>query len=380
MFSPLYKGATVQPEHPYVKEELYNFQEATAEQYWIKELATLAPATLDIYTRYFHQYLKYTNKTADQLIQQRILDNESKDMKTKRQAETQFKQFLAYTKQHYKTTTQQSIYASIRSFYEIHYYPLVMRKSDYPKGEANGVIRATKEALQKILQKATTPTKALITTLNDTGLGVSDIRHLKCNLILENPNKTIIHIRTTRQKTGDKIHTFLSEESITALNNYINLRKTGTHKIPPETITPNSPLFRTWNNGAIKTPSRECLSSTIEAKFKQAGYKHMSAHSIRKALQTNLEKSGTPTNWIDLILGHKLINSRDAYSLPTDEELQEQYQKAYNTHIRIFPKAETPTKPQNQQYIEATTITEARTLLQTGHKYLFEMEGIKFFQ
>ena len=57
--------------------------------------------------------------------------------------------------------------------------------------------------------------------------------------------------------------------------------------------------------------------------FKQIGESKMSAHSFRKKLQTDLEKSGMNTNWIDQVLGHELINSRDAYSLPTDEELQE---------------------------------------------------------
>src|SRR4030065_739681 len=99
-----------------------------------------------------------------------------------------------------------------------------------------------------IFEKANTPLKALISTINDTGLGVSDIRHLKTNLILENPEAQIIHIRMIRQKTGDRIHTFLGEEAIKLLKDYLNLRRTGTEKIAPEIITPESPLFRTWQH------------------------------------------------------------------------------------------------------------------------------------
>jgi hypothetical protein len=65
----------------------------------------------------------------------------------------------------------------------------------------------------------------------------------------------------------------------------------------------------------------------------------MSAHSLRKKLQTDLEKAGVNSSWIDQILGHQLINSRDAYSLPTDEELREAYLKAY-AFIRIKPQSE----------------------------------------
>ena len=67
----------------------------------------------------------------------------------------------------------------------------------------------------------------------------------------------------------------------------------------------------------------------ISDAFNGIGEYRMSAHSLRKRLQTQLEKGGMPTNWIDQVLGHKLINSRDAYSLPTDEELREAYVKAY---------------------------------------------------
>jgi len=63
----------------------------------------------------------------------------------------------------------------------------------------------------------------------------------------------------------------------------------------------------------------------------------MSSHSLRKKLQTDLEKFGINSNWIDQILGHQLINSRDAYSLPTDEELKEAYMKAHQV-IKVYPE------------------------------------------
>jgi integrase len=345
----LNKGATVQQEQPYLD----------AEQYWLSELATLKPQTVEQYKHYFAKFLEYTNKTPDQLINERTEQSKSQDKQIQRRAETTFKSFLALMRPFYKPTTMQTIFASIRSFYEMHDYPLKMRKSDYPKGEAIGVLRATAEAVQKIYKDATIPTKALISTLNDTGLGVSDIRLLKCNLILENPEAEFIHIRTIRQKTGDKIHTFLGEEAIQTLKLYLELRRTGTRKIPSEAITNQTPLFVTKQK---TIPTRYCLSTIIAHAFTKKGYKHMSAHSFRKKLQTSLEKSKMPTNWIDLILGHKLINSRDAYSLPTDEELEEEYKKAYNHHIRVIPKPETPTQ-KAEKLPESLTPDQIKQLL-----------------
>jgi integrase len=374
-------GATIQPQTPFVKVDAYLM--------WQDEIKTLAENTRELYREYFAKFLEYTGKTADKLLQDRITEIGSRDKATKRKAETTFKLFLATMKNFYKPKTMQSIYASIRSFYDAHEYPLIMKKRDYPKGEGIGQLRATPEAAKAIYEKANIPIKALITTLNDTGLGVSDIRHLKCNIILENPQAKLIHIRMIRQKTGDRIHTFLGEESIQALKDYLRLRETGTENISSETITPNSPLFRTWQHGQPKIPTRTNLSSLIAQAFNRVGYKHMSAHSFRKKLQTALEKSKMPTNWIDLILGHKLINSRDAYSLPTDEELEEEYEKAYNQHIRINPKTETPkqtpiievttTGKENLNVAEARTMEEVKALLAKGYKYEMEMNGIKLF-
>src|SRR3990172_827181 len=231
---PLYiRGATVQAQTPLVKaDQAYNV--------WLEEIQTLSENTKKLYTEYFDKFLEYTGKTATQLLETRILEVASQDKPTKRRAETTFKSFLTTMKQFYKPKTMQNIYASVRSFYEAHEYPLIMKKRDYPKGEGIGQLRATAEASRAIFEKANTPLKALISTINDTGLGVSDVRHLKCSLILENPEAQIIHVRMIRQKTGDRIHTFLGEESIKTLKDYLNLRRTGTENITPEAITPES--------------------------------------------------------------------------------------------------------------------------------------------
>jgi hypothetical protein len=116
----------------------------------------------------------------------------------------------------------------------------------------------------------------------------------------------------------------------------------------------------------------------------------MSAHSLRKSLQTNLEKGGMPTNWIDQVLGHELLNSRDAYSLPTDEELRETYEKAYD-QIRVYPKIPIPketiatpltvtnTGQENLDVAEARNMQEVKALLAKGYKYEMEMDSVKLF-
>jgi site-specific recombinase XerD len=327
--------------------------------------------------------------TADEVITLRKQDNKSDDMHVKHRFESLFLQFLTKGKNEgYTNGTLQSIYASVRSFFEIHYYPLQMRKKDYPKSVADGVKRATKEAVLEIIAENNISLTAKVLTANDTGLGVSDLRRLNCDVILDNPNDDFIHIHTKRQKTGDIVDTFLGHDAITALKNYLELRRKGTDKVAPETITRESPLFVTKKETRA---SRENISTIMKNAFRRHGYKRMSAHSLRKKLQTDLEKGGMNPNWIDQILGHQLINSRGAYSLPTIEELKEAYQNAYD-HIRVTPKEITqnqlriPTATTNTghettpEVVEAKTIEEVRKLYQLGYKFDMEMDGIKFFR
>ena len=367
----IYKGAIVKPEQ---------HQTDISLEQWYNELSTQSEVTFKLYSGYFNDFCKFINQTPDQILKQRIQDDKSQHKPTKRRYETLFKEYLKHKKQQsFKQTTLQTIYASIRSFFELHDYPLKMRRKDYPKGKAKGVRRATKEHILKLLDKYPNDKRltAIIMTINDTGLGVSDLRKLNCEPFL-NTNKNIILYHTLRQKTGDTIKTFFAEESINAIKEYIKHRKKGTRKLKPETITPDTPLFIKHQNGKPTRIDRTDLSTIIQHAFQQTGEQHLSAHSIRKKTQTCLEKGHMPTNWIDQILGHNLINSRDAYSLSTDEELQEAYEKAYH-QIRIYPKTTTTTTT-NTQYTEATTIEQCKELLAKGYKFEMNHNGISLFR
>ncbi len=89
--------------------------------------------------------------------------------------------------------------------------------------------------------------------------------------------------------------------------------------------------------------NRISSSHIIELAFREVEESRMSAHSLGKRLQTKLEKGGMPTNWIDQVLGHKLINSRDAYSLPTDEGTKRSIHESLPIYIGLSATNGTPT-------------------------------------
>lgn len=377
-----------------------NAEASPALQYWQKELATKGEATKQKYQEYFNKFLDFIGKNPDELIVQRQQDLLNPDRKIQRRIESELLAFIAQKKaNNYAVATQQIYFAAIRSFFEIHYFPLIMRRGDYPKGDSNGVKRATKEAILKVLSNKTrnmVTIKPLILFIKDTGLRVSDVRQLNYGDIakqLEN-GTTPIQINIITQKTKLLAKTFVGEEAIHALKEYLEARRKGSRNVEPETITKNSPLFKLWAHGEVRRISRHSLSSLLREAFVNVNEEKMSAHSLRKKLQTDLEKAGINSNWIDQILGHQLINSRDAYSLPTDEELRDAYMKAYQ-FIKVFPVTktavkETPTqakpiltevttKQEDYPVAEARNMEQVKALLAKGFKYEMEMDGVKLF-
>ena len=383
-----------------------NNETSPALQYWQNELATKGEATKQKYRQYFNEFLTFIGKTPDELIVQRQQDLLNPDRKIQRRIESQLLAFIAKKKQDgYAVATQQLYFASTRSFFEIHYFPLIMRRGDYPKGDSNGVKRATKEAILKVLNNKKARNKVttipIILFMKDSGLRISDVRRLNYEDIANQleSGETVIQINIITQKTKRLAKTFIGEEAIQALKNYLEARKKGSRNVEPETITKNSPLFKCWIHGEVRRISRHSLSSQVQQAFVNVNERRMSAHSLRKKLQTDLEKAGINSNWIDQILGHQLINSRDAYSLPTDEELKEAYGKAY-PFIRVYSeinKAEMEeVKEESQQtksvsrefqieqensypVAEARNLTEVKQLLAKGYRYEMEYEGIKLF-
>ena len=106
-----------------------------------------------------------------------------------------------------------------------------MRKGEYPKGDSNGVKRATKEAIIKVLdnkqQRNKLTVKAIMLFIKDSGLRVSDIRRLNYGDIAKQLEKeeTIIQLNIITEKTNLLAKTFIGEEAIHALKEYLEARR-----------------------------------------------------------------------------------------------------------------------------------------------------------
>lgn len=314
--------------------------------YWLSELSNKSASTKDHYQKFFQRFCTYTKKTPDELILQRKQDLKADDPREQRSIEFLLRGFMGQLREDGLCSSTAMIgFAAVKSFFEANEYPLRTKRSDYPKGEHLGSYVITKQTIREILDNPKTmkdklKVKALFMVLKDSGLRVSDAASLSYSQVSDGFEKDLefipLTLITMKAKTVAK--TFLGPEAVNALKLYMDERRKGTRHIVPETITAASPLFRINQNfnGKVKRVTRGSISSLMKWQCRKTGNLKLSAHSFRKYLQTNLDVAGISPNLIDQMLGHKLPNSRDAYSLPSDEQLLKAYMNAY-PQLRVYP-------------------------------------------
>ena len=317
-----------------------------AVKYWMGELVNRAPSTRGKYRRFFMGFCDFAEASADELVEQRKSDLKSDDPRVQRRIESLLKTYIASLEEEgFSISSQQVAYAAMRSFFDAHYMPLRMRRGDYPSGESLGHRAITKGEIIRMLDKASIGVRALILFLKDCGLRVSDVARLKLGDLqpgLRN-GYDFIPIQIITKKNKVQARTWIGPETVDALERYLDYRRRGTRRMPPEKVEDDSPVFRARTN-EVRPLSRSGMSSTIAHMAKLIGLENeVSAHGFRKFFQTRMESSGMNPDWIDQVVGRKLVGARGSYSLPETRELFEVYQRCYD-ELRVQEVAATKTE------------------------------------
>ena len=285
-------------------------------------------------------FCEWLGESPDEILENRKRDLKSDDPRVQRRYESALKRFDAYLRDlGYSVSSRQVAWAAVSSFFEMNYVRLRLRRGDYPSGESVGRRAATREDILRLLNAAGNDKRlrALVLFLKDSGLRVSDVVRLKYGDIRKpfEAGEDFIPIRIVTKKNSILAKTAIGPEAVQALREYLEQRRRGTRRVPPEKITDDSPLFRV-RGGDSRAPTRSAVSSMMSYLISKAGLAgEINAHSLRKFTETRLEAAGVSPNWIDQILGHRPPGSRPAYSRPRDEELFEAYKQAYHA-LRVF--------------------------------------------
>jgi site-specific recombinase XerD len=203
------------------------------------------------------------------------------------------------------------------------------------------------EELVKLLDISDLREKTIIAMLalgafREETLSKLQYRHVKEDI--EN-NTVPIHVHVEAEITKGKYHdydTFLGAEAALYLKLYLEQRKKGTIKLPPETLTDESPLIRDASRKATKSVGSKQIRKLVHYLYLKAGLIKqpkgrmfdLRTHSLRKYFKTQMLALGVQPDYVDYMMGHTVDTYHDIQSLGIDK-LRQVYASAA---LSIKPK------------------------------------------
>ena len=186
----------------------------------------------------------------------------------------------------------------------------------------------TPEELSQVIDIANVKGKAVVSILALSGLRVGTLVKLTYGHVQEDLEAGVIpvHIHVEAEITKGKYgayDTFLGAEAVQYLKTYLDLRRRGTVKIPPEILTDTSPLIRNECRNVVVPVKPASISKLVHDLLLKAGIIEKSeakrypvcAHSLRKYFRTQLGAISTiPTDYIDYMMGHTVSTYNDIKS------------------------------------------------------------------
>ncbi len=211
--------------------------------------------------------------------------------------------------------------------------------------ETNKRGNLTKEEIKLLLQASKTfKMKAMILAQASSGLASSDMLNLKlqdfqdglCKVYddITDSYRRICCLNLERKKTGVEFTTFFSEETVKAIETYLEIER-----INPQ---PEEALFSSYKIGsgfmtttALQSSYRQ-LNNYLGWKQEERGrFRKATSHMMRKTFNTLLINAGMPEEIREHFMGHVYKDKvRDAYFLPDPQELLKIYLK-YMDYVTI---------------------------------------------
>jgi len=183
----------------------------------------------------------------------------------------------------------------------------------------------TPEELQRLIDIANLRLKVIVSMLALGGFRAGTLvklqyRHVRRDL---EKNITPVHVHVEAEITKGKYHdydTFLGQEAAEYLRTYLEARRRGTQKIPPENIHEESPLIRNQQSKRPIPLTPAAIYRLIHNLYVRAGLLpdkpyggryELRAHSIRKFFRTEMSALGVDRDYIEYMMGHTINTYHD---------------------------------------------------------------------
>jgi site-specific recombinase XerD len=314
--------------------------QSTIKTAWKLYSLTQSRATLHNYIYGIYYFCKRLNLTPDQLVAVYRLNNEIAE-------ETTRKIVRIVERDRARNLMPSSCkvrLAYLESFFRFNGLDVkISDKINWPRIRKWYASESPKpEEVAKMIDLAPTlRDKAIITILPTSGLRIGTLLQLKYKHIMEDfeANRIPCMIRIDADITKGKYApyiTFMNEEAVYYLNLYLEQRRKGTNKIPPENITPESWLFVSYENRSkpltyitfLKVFENICRLMNVEKRGSRYKY---SIHSFRKFFKTQLISKGVEEAIVDYWMGHV----RDTYTRIRDLDVDFLRNKYLSANLRI---------------------------------------------
>lgn len=132
-----------------------------------------------------------------------------------------------------------------------------------------------------------------------------------------------VHVHVEAEITKGKYHdydTFIGQEAAEYLRAYLETRRQGTEKIPPENIHDETPLLRNQQCKRVLPLTPAAIHQLVHDLYVRAalvpakpyGRRYdLRAHSIRKFFRTQMAALGVQTDYIEYMMGHTISTYHD---------------------------------------------------------------------
>jgi len=314
--------------------------QSTIKTAWKLYSLTQSKATLHNYVYGIYYFCKRLNLTPDQLVEIYRLGNEMAEETTRR-----IIKIVERDRARDLTPSSCKVMLSyLESF--LRFNGLEVKISDrvnWPRIRKWYASESPKpEEVAKMIDLAPTlRDKAMIAILATSGLRIGTLLQLRYKHVMEDleANRTPCMVKVEADITKGKYAsyiTFISEEAVYYLRLYLDERRRGSKYIPPETITPETPLFVTREN-----PPKPFNYHAFREMFKRIirgmnvdkrGHRYRyTIHGLRKFFKTQMLARGVEGALVDFWMGHVT----DAYTRFRDMDADWMRSKYLSANLRI---------------------------------------------
>jgi hypothetical protein len=208
-----------------------------------------------------------------------------------------------------------------------------------PRVNSYEVRAIAREELQRLLVVADLREKVIVTLSALSGFRLCTISRLRYYHVKADLEKGVVPVHLYIEAEINKgkyqsYETFLNHETVKYLKTYLDVRRVGTRRLPPETIVDESPLVR--SQIGRKPVTSHNMQTIIHSLYVRAGLiqennrliKHvLKTTSLRKFFRSQMSLLGVDREYTEFMMGHR-TNSYHDMKMRGVEYLRRVYQSS----------------------------------------------------